>query len=70
MLMSVVWGLPYMLIKVADRALTPAMLVESRTAIASVVLLPLAFRQGELRPLLRAWRPLIAYTVGIYFIQG
>jgi drug/metabolite transporter (DMT)-like permease len=63
MLMSVVWGLPYMLIKVADRALTPAMLVESRTAIASVVLLPLAFRQGELRPLLRAWRPLIAYTV-------
>src|SRR5580704_10911704 len=61
--MSVVWGLPYMLIKVAVRHLTPAMVVESRTAIGAVVLLPLAWRQGQLRPLLRAWRPLLAYTV-------
>ena len=62
-LMSVVWGLPYMLIKVAVRDLTPAMVVEGRTAIGAIVLLPLAVRQGQLRPLLRAWRPLLAYTV-------
>jgi drug/metabolite transporter (DMT)-like permease len=61
--MSVVWGLPYMLIKVAVRHLTPAMVVESRTAIGAIVLLPLAIRQGQLRPLLRAWKPLLAYTV-------
>ena len=62
-LMSVVWGLPYMLIKVAVRDLSPAMVVEGRTAIGAAVLLPLAIRQGELRPLLRSWRPLLAYTL-------
>ena len=62
-LMSVVWGLPYLLIKVAVRDLTPAMVVGARTAIGALVLLPLALRQGQLRPLLRAWKPLLAYTV-------
>jgi drug/metabolite transporter (DMT)-like permease len=62
-LMAVVWGLPYMLIKVAVRDLSPAMVVEARTAIAALVLFPLAVRQGQLRPLARFWWPLLAYTV-------
>jgi drug/metabolite transporter (DMT)-like permease len=62
-LMSVVWGLPYMLIKVAVGHLPPALVVEFRTAIGAVVLLPLAWRQGQLRPMLGAWKPLVAYTV-------
>ncbi len=61
--MSVVWGLPYLLIKVAVRDLSPATVVGARTAIGALVLLPLALRQGHLRPLLRAWKPLLAYTV-------
>lgn len=61
--MSVVWGIPYLLIKVAVRHLDPALIVEGRTAIAAVVLLPLAYRQRQLRPLLSAWKPLLAYTV-------
>jgi drug/metabolite transporter (DMT)-like permease len=61
--MSVVWGLPYMLIKVAVRDLSPAVIVEARTAIGAVILLPLALRQGQLRPLLPFWKPLLAYTV-------
>ena len=62
-LMSVVWGIPYLLIKVAVRDLTPGVIVEGRTAIGVLVLLPLAARQGQIRPLLKAWRPLLAYTV-------
>jgi drug/metabolite transporter (DMT)-like permease len=62
-LMAVVWGLPYMLIKVAVRDLSPAMVVETRTAIGALVLVPLALRQGQLRPLVRVWKPLVAYTV-------
>ncbi len=62
-LMSVVWGVPYLLIKVAVRDLSPATIVGARTAIGAVVLLPLALRQGQIRPLLRAWKPLLAYTV-------
>jgi drug/metabolite transporter (DMT)-like permease len=61
--MSVVWGLPYMLIKVAVRDLSPVMIVEARTALGALILLPLAIRQGQLRPLVRVWKPLLAYTV-------
>jgi drug/metabolite transporter (DMT)-like permease len=62
-LMSVVWGLPYLLIKVAVRDLTPATVVGARTAIGAAVLLPIALGQSHLRPLLRAWRPLLVYCV-------
>jgi drug/metabolite transporter (DMT)-like permease len=62
-LMSLVWGIPYLLIKVSVRHLEPSVVVEGRTAIGALVLLPLAFRQGQLRPLLPFWKPLLAYTV-------
>lgn len=62
-LMSVVWGLPYMLIKVAVRHLDPVMIVEGRTVIGAVILVPLACRQRQLRPLLIAWKPLLLYTI-------
>lgn len=62
-LMSLVWGLPYLLIKVSVRELHPAVIVEARTAIGALVLLPLAIRQGRIRPLLHVWRPFLAYTV-------
>jgi drug/metabolite transporter (DMT)-like permease len=61
--MSVVWGVPYLLIKVAVRHLPPTMVVEGRTLIGAAVLLPLAARQKQLRPLLAAWKPLLGYTV-------
>ena len=58
-----IWGLPYLLIKVAVRDLHPATLVFCRTAIGSVILVPIAAVRGELRPLLARWKPLVAYTV-------
>ncbi|HET9731764.1 MAG TPA: DMT family transporter [Acidimicrobiales bacterium] len=62
-LMSVVWGIPYLLIKVAVRHLGPVEIVEARTLLGAALLLPLAIRQGRMRPLLAAWRPLVAYCV-------
>ena len=62
-LMSVVWGIPYLLIKVAVRSLTPADIVEWRTLIGAAILLPLAVRQGRVRELARVWKPLAAYCV-------
>jgi drug/metabolite transporter (DMT)-like permease len=62
-LLGVAWGIPYLLIKIAVGELTPAMLVFARTAVAAVVLLPFAAAQGELRPVLRKWRPLAAFTL-------
>jgi drug/metabolite transporter (DMT)-like permease len=60
--MCVIWGIPYLLIRVAVRDLTPAMLVFSRTTIAAVVLLPLAAARHELRPVLARWRPLLLFA--------
>lgn len=62
-LMSVVWGIPYLLIKVAVRDLTPALVVEGRTFIGAALLLPLAMRQGRVRSLMGVWKPLAVYCV-------
>jgi len=60
--MGLIWGVPYLFIKVAVGTLTPASLVLARTALAAALLLPIAGARGELRPLLRHWRPLLAFT--------
>ena len=60
--MSIIWGLPYLLIRVAVRDLSPATLVAARTLIGALLLLPYAANAAILRPLLRHWRPLLLYT--------
>jgi drug/metabolite transporter (DMT)-like permease len=60
--MCVIWGIPYLMIRVAVRELAPVTMVFFRTGIAAALLLPLAARRRELRPLLARWRPLLAYT--------
>lgn len=61
--MSVIWGLPYLFIKIAVTEVSPATLVFARTALAVVVLLPLAARAGALRPALRHWQPAAIFAV-------
>lgn len=60
--LCVIWGIPYLLIKVAVRDLSPASLVFLRTAIGAALLLPVAAARGQLRVLLPRWRWIIAYT--------
>jgi len=60
--LCVIWGIPYLLIRVAVRELSPATLVFGRTSIAALLLLPIAASRGELRPLLARWRPLLAFA--------
>jgi drug/metabolite transporter (DMT)-like permease len=61
--MSVIWGLPYLLIRVAVRDVSPPTLVFARTAVAAVILLPFALRRGYFRPLLPYWRWIVCYSV-------
>jgi drug/metabolite transporter (DMT)-like permease len=62
--MSVIWGVPYLFIKIADDGgFTPAALAWGRVALAAVVLLALAWRAGTLRTLRGRWRWLLAYAV-------
>jgi drug/metabolite transporter (DMT)-like permease len=60
--MSVIWGTPYLLIRVAVRELSPATLVFARTLPAAILLIPVAAHRGHLRPLLPHWRWILAYT--------
>jgi drug/metabolite transporter (DMT)-like permease len=60
--MCVIWGVPYLMIRVAVRELAPSMLVLLRTGIAAALLLPVAAVRGELRPLLPLWRPLVVFA--------
>ncbi|NEE01900.1 DMT family transporter [Phytoactinopolyspora halotolerans] len=60
--MSLIWGIPYLLIKVAVEDLSPATIVFGRTAIGAALLLPVAIARGYLRPVLRHWRALLAFT--------
>jgi drug/metabolite transporter (DMT)-like permease len=60
--MCVIWGIPYLMIRVAVRELAPVTLVCARTGIAALLLVPVAAARGELRPLLARWAPLLAYT--------
>jgi drug/metabolite transporter (DMT)-like permease len=60
--MSVIWGVPYLLIKVAVEDLAPPVVVFGRTSIAAVALLAVAWRAGAIAPALRHWRPVLAFA--------
>lgn len=62
-LMGVVWGIPYLLIKVAVEDLSPSMVVFTRCALGALLLLPFAIRQGGLIRTVRAhWAPMLAFA--------
>src|SRR6266852_5015730 len=61
--MCVIWGIPYLFIRIAVHELTPATLVFLRTAIAAIVLLPIAIRRGGFRNLFDKWRPLAMFAL-------
>ena len=58
-----IWGLPYLFIRVAVEDLNPGTMVFLRTAGASVLLLPAAAAFGMVRPVLGRWRPILAFSV-------
>jgi drug/metabolite transporter (DMT)-like permease len=61
--MCVVWGIPYLFIRVAVSELSPAALVFLRTGIAALVMVPIALSRGGVRPLLGSWRPLLLFAL-------
>jgi drug/metabolite transporter (DMT)-like permease len=61
--MSVIWGIPYLLIKVSLDGLGPVELVFVRLVIGALVLVPIALSRVEVRPILRRWRWIVAYTI-------
>ncbi len=60
--MGVIWGIPYLLIKVADGGVSVPVLVCTRVALGSLLLLPAAVRGGHLAALKGHFRWLAAFT--------
>lgn len=60
--MAVIWGIPYLFIKLAIAELSPATLVFVRTGLGAAILLPVAAARGDLRVLSRHAGPVVGYT--------
>ncbi|CDO08866.1 DMT family transporter [Mycolicibacterium cosmeticum] len=60
--MSVIWGIPYLLIKIALEGLSVPVLVLARTLIGAAVLLPLAVSRANIASVIAHWKPLLAFA--------
>lgn len=66
--MGIIWGIPYLLIKVADGAVAVPVLVWARVLVGTLILVPVALAQGAWRPEQRAvlrahWHWLAGYAL-------
>src|SRR3954463_14231259 len=61
--LGVVWGMPYLLIRIAVGSIDPLVVAGSRTLIGSLLLLPVALHRNALAPAFRNWKWLLAFTL-------
>ena len=60
---SIFWGIPYALIRIALAGFDPASIVLARVLIGSLVLIPLAARAGSIRVALKHWPYVVAFAL-------
>ena len=60
--LSLLWGIPYLLIRVAVRDLDPVVVAFGRTALGGLLLLPVALYRRELVAALKRWKHVLLYT--------
>jgi drug/metabolite transporter (DMT)-like permease len=62
--LSVLWGIPYLFIKIAVESLSPAMVVWVRVALGAAILLPIVFARRDIRRLnLTDWSWILIFAV-------
>ncbi len=59
---GLLWGIPYLLLKIAVKEIQPTVIVFARVLIGACVLIPLAIRQGSFSLSLKNWRYVIPYA--------
>ncbi len=59
---GILWGIPYLLIRVAVRDFSPAMVVFSRVLIGALILVPLSMRQKSFSVALRNYKYIFLYA--------
>ena len=66
--MCVIWGVPYLLIRVAVRDLSPTSVVFARTTIGALILMPIAAWRGLALTRARPTPPAAERTVGQHYM--
>jgi drug/metabolite transporter (DMT)-like permease len=61
--LGLLWGMPYLLIRIAVGAIDPLVVAFSRTLIGALLLLPVALQRRALAAGFRKWKWLLAYTL-------
>jgi drug/metabolite transporter (DMT)-like permease len=61
--LGVIWGIPYLLIKIGVEYLSTPMVVFCRLAIGAAILLPIAFATGQIKQLRGHWRWVLAFAM-------
>ena len=63
-LLSVLWGIPYLFIKIAVETLSPGMVVWVRVALGALILLPIVLARGDIKRLSRTdWVWIVVFAV-------
>ncbi|HEY6126467.1 MAG TPA: DMT family transporter [Steroidobacteraceae bacterium] len=61
--LGLLWGMPYLLIRIAVGEFDPLMVAVARTFLGSLLLLPIALHRKALLPAFRKWKWLLAFTL-------
>jgi drug/metabolite transporter (DMT)-like permease len=61
--MGLIWGIPYLLIKVSVEHLSPSVVIFIRVALAAAVLLPIVIVRKDLPKLAGHWRWVVAFAL-------
>ncbi len=61
--LGLLWGMPYLLIRIAVETVDPLVVAGSRTLIGALLLLPVALHRNALGAAFRNWKWLLAFTL-------
>ena len=63
--LGLLWGMPYLLIRIAVTAIDPAVMAGARTLLGALLLLPVALHRKALGPVFAPgkWQWLVAFTL-------
>lgn len=61
--LSVIWGLPYLFIKLAVAEIPPVDVAWGRLVLGAAILLPVAWKRGSLRSAAARWRAVCAFAL-------
>lgn len=62
-LMALIWGLPYLFIRIGVETLSPFFVVFARVGLAALILLPIAVFSGQLKQLKGHWKWVVAFAI-------